>query len=381
MKEDEIAALLAWYERNKRSMPWREDPSPYHVYISEIMLQQTRVEAVRPYYLRFLAELPDIGALAEAREERLLKLWEGLGYYSRARNLKKTAEIVVRDYGGELPKEAEELKKLPGIGDYTAGAISSIAYRQPETAVDGNVLRVLSRLRGDGRNIVEEKTRKAVKEELKQELAEAGLKPELYRIFNQAVMDLGETVCLPNGAPLCEMCPLNGTCIAHKEGKELELPVKTRPKKRRIEKRTVLLIQRGDRVLLKKRPESGLLAGMYEFPNISGHIKREELLAALRTEGTGTTALPEEAAEEILTLPSAKHIFSHIEWEMEGYLVRLPDDGRADAYGEAEITGKTEAEAKPETEETWALREELLQKYSIPSAFRVYTGIALEILG
>ncbi|MBQ9503759.1 MAG: A/G-specific adenine glycosylase [Lachnospiraceae bacterium] len=396
MKKEEISALIAWYEKNKRDLPWREDPSAYHVYVSEIMLQQTRVEAVKAYYLRFLTELPDIEALAAVREERLLKLWEGLGYYSRAKNLKKTAEIVVRDYKGKLPEEAPELRKLPGIGDYTAGAVSSIAYKKAEVAADGNVFRVFARFRGDERNITEDKTRRAVREELKAALRAADLEPERYGIFNQAVMDLGAVVCLPAGAPLCEKCPLNSSCRAHADKKESSLPVKTAPKKRRTEKRTVLILFWGERILIRKRPDTGLLAGMYEFPNLEGHLSEQEVRLALEKIEKGMSAAADEAQKicpdlrkeqsgvwpgmeeiEILRLPRARHIFSHIEWDMEGYLIRFPaNSANAPGSPNTPAAGKSFA-----GEAIWACREELSENYSIPTAFKVYTRIALDILG
>ena len=359
----QLKALLSWYEKNKRSLPWRDAPTPYHVYVSEIMLQQTRVEAVKSYYLRFLTELPDLKALAAVQEDRLLKLWEGLGYYTRARNLKKTAELVVRDHGGELPREVSELKKLPGIGDYTAGAISSIAYKQAEVAIDGNALRVFARLRGDERNIAEDKTKQAVRKELKEALVYAGLSPERYSIFNQAVMDLGATICLPTGRPDCENCPLKRTCIAHKEAREQEFPVKTPLKKRRIEKRTVFVVLSGNRILLRKRPETGLLAGMYEFPNVLGHLSEKELEARFGKEEM-----------QLLRLPSARHIFSHVEWEMEGYLVK-PSSG-AEIHGISGLLGEKDLDDR----EVWAAFEELSGKYSVPKAFKLYTQIALDLL-
>ena len=191
---DRIAEpLLAWYDAGRRILPWREEPTPYHVWLSEIMLQQTRVEAVKPYYDRFLQALPDIGSLAAVEEEKLLKLWEGLGYYNRARNLKKAAEIIVSEYGGEMPDDFEKIQSLPGIGSYTAGAVSSIAFGRAYPAVDGNVLRILSRLRADGRDILNAKVKKSVEDEL------FGVMPcDRPGDFNQALMELGAMVCIPS---------------------------------------------------------------------------------------------------------------------------------------------------------------------------------------
>ncbi len=310
---DRIAApLLAWYDRGRRILPWREEPSPYHVWLSEIMLQQTRVEAVKPYYDRFLQALPDIGSLAAVDEEKLLKLWEGLGYYNRARNLKKAAQILVSEYGGQMPDDYEKIMSLPGIGSYTAGAVSSIAFGKARPAVDGNVLRVLSRLRADDRDILNANVKKSVEEEL------ADVMPaDRPGDFNQALMELGAMVCIPNGAPKCDVCPWNGLCRARAEGRTGELPQKTKKKPRSIEKKTILVIQDAECVALRKRPEKGLLAGMYEFPSMEGHCGEERVLAYLRELGLSPLRIRE--------LPPAKHVFTHKEWHMTGFLVRVDE--------------------------------------------------------
>ena len=266
--------LLQWYRRNRRELPWRQNPTPYRVWVSEIMLQQTRIEAARGYFERFMAALPDVFALAEASEETVLKLWEGLGYYSRARNLHKTAKRIVSDYGGHFPETAAELRKLPGIGDYTAGAIASIAFDQKESAVDGNVLRVYSRLERCGENIGDAKLKKRVGEELRAIYPECGCGD-----FTSALMELGETVCLP-GMPRCLLCPLREVCAAHAAGEETLYPVMPEKKKRRIERRNVLLYIKGDRVALRKRPETGLLAGLWEYP--AGDVPAATVPAPLR---------------------------------------------------------------------------------------------------
>ena len=310
---DRIAApLLAWYDNGRRILPWREDPTPYHVWISEIMLQQTRVEAVKPYFERFVKELPDVKALAECGEEQLLKLWEGLGYYNRVRNMQTAAKQIMQEYHGELPDDYEELLKLKGIGRYTAGAIASIAYGRPVPAVDGNVLRVLSRAAGDGRDIMAQ----SVKSNMEQQL-QAVIPQEKAGMYNQALMELGATVCLPNGEPQCDKCPWQDMCIARKEERIAELPVKKKPKKRRIEERTVFLIRDGEKIVLKKRPSKGLLAGMYEFPNESGYMDRKEVVSYV--DKMNLTPLYVER------LPDAKHIFSHVEWHMAGYLIRVEE--------------------------------------------------------
>ena len=283
--------LLEWYRRNRRALPWRENPTAYRVWVSEIMLQQTRIEAARGYFERFMTALPDVYALAAADEETVLKLWEGLGYYSRARNLHKTAKIIVSEYGGTFPQTAAELRKLPGIGDYTAGAIATIAFDQRESAVDGNVLRVYSRVERCGENIGDAKLKKRVGEELRLIYPETGCGD-----FTSALMELGETVCLP-GAPRCLLCPLGDCCAAHAAGEEALYPVMPEKKKRRIERRNVLLYIKGDTVALRKRPDTGLLAGLWEYPD--GDVP--------------------EGAENC---GSAKHIFTHVEWHMEGYICR-----------------------------------------------------------
>ena len=255
--------LIDWCAAVLRPLPWRLSPTPYHVWISEIMLQQTRIEAVIPYYARFLEALPDVAALAAAEEDRLLKLWEGLGYYSRARNLQKAAKLVMADFGGELPREAAKLKTLPGIGDYTAGAIASIAYGEPEPAVDGNVLRVMTRLLARSDDVMLPKTRADISALLR----EVYPRGEAAGLLTEGIMELGETLCLPNAAPKCEACPLKELCRASLAGETERYPVKSPPKARRIEQRTVLLLRCGERYAVRKRTGKGLLAGLWEFPN------------------------------------------------------------------------------------------------------------------
>ena len=309
---DIASRLLPWYDEHKRQLPWRADPTPYRVWISEIMLQQTRVEAVKPYFDRFLKELPDIAALAEVPEERLLKLWEGLGYYSRARNLKKAAREIMERFDGVMPGEVSGLLTLPGIGPYTAGAISSIAYGRPAPAVDGNVLRVMARFRADERDMTNQPVKRGVEEELA-----AVIPAERPGDFNQAMMELGATVCLPNGAPRCSECPLSEVCVAHGEGRELDYPKKAPKRKRTIEEKTVLIILDEKKAAFRKRPDSGLLAGMYELPALEGKKKQAEVLALLKEKGLKPV--------RIKKLPAARHIFTHKEWHMTGYAVRVDE--------------------------------------------------------
>ena len=345
-----IEPLLDWFESHARTLPWREDPSPYRVWVSEIMLQQTRVEAVKPYFERFLKALPDVKSLAECEEETLLKLWEGLGYYNRVRNMQAAARTILEEYGGQIPADYEALLKLKGIGHYTAGAIASIAYQIPVPAVDGNVLRVISRVSGDSSDIMKQSVRTAMEEALRNYMPR-----ERPGAFNQALMELGATVCVPNGAPFCQECPWETFCCAHIDQSWDRIPVKSKAKPRKVEKRTVFVIRAGEQVALNKRPDKGLLAGLYEFPNQEGHLTEDEALEWVKSCGISPI--------RIQPLAKAKHIFSHVEWQMIGYAVRVdelshPVDGRpeqADEFLFVEIR---------DTEE----------RYPIPAAFSAYTG-------
>jgi A/G-specific adenine glycosylase len=307
-----VPPLLSWFSENARTLPWRSDPTPYHVWVSEIMLQQTRVEAVKPFYARFLQALPDIAALASCPEDQLLKLWEGLGYYNRVRNMQKAAQVVMERFDGALPARYEELLTLPGIGHYSAGAIASIAYGQPVPAVDGNVLRVISRICENEEDIMKQSVRSRFEAEIG-----AVVPPDAPGAFNQSLMELGATVCVPNGAPLCAVCPVRDLCLAHEKGRETELPVKAAKKGRRIEQRTVLVIRDSARAAIRRRPKRGLLAGLYELPNYSGHLDQEEVLQLVKEHGLSPI--------RIRKLADARHIFSHVEWQMEGYLVLIED--------------------------------------------------------
>ena len=309
-----VESLCLWYEKEKRSMPWRDDATPYHVWLSEIMLQQTRIEAAKAYYDRFTKCLPDIPSLAAVSEEELLKLWEGLGYYNRARNLKKAASLLVERYDGRLPADYDLLLSLPGIGRYTAGAIASIAYGLAEPAVDGNVLRVTMRYLNCDEDIMKMSVRTKMEKQLR-----AIMPKDCPGEFNQALMELGATVCVPNGAPLCEQCPWNSLCLARKEGRIAELPVRTKAKARRIEKRTVLVIRDNDKVAIRKRPEKGLLAGLYELPNVEGRYSQDEIVHLVKDMHLSPI--------RVQKLENAKHIFSHIEWQMEGYAVLVEEAG------------------------------------------------------
>ncbi len=347
-----VKPLLEWYDRGRRILPWREEPTPYHVWLSEIMLQQTRVEAVKPYYDRFLQTIPDPESLACVEEEKLLKLWEGLGYYNRARNLKKAAQMIMDEYGGRMPEQYEALLALPGIGSYTAGAIASIAFGQAYPAVDGNVLRILARLRADDRDVLDAKVKRAVEGELLSVMPK-----DRPGDFNQALMELGATVCIPNGTPKCGDCPWKAFCRARQEGRATEFPKKAKRKPRRIEERTILVIQDADRVALCKRPDRGLLAGMYEFPSLEGHCKERQVASYLRKLGLSPIRIRE--------LPPAKHIFTHKEWHMIGYLVRVDELDRMETGEGAQAFVFVEP-------------EETRTSYPIPSAFAAY-AVQVEI--
>lgn len=305
--------LLEWYAQNSRELPWRENTNAYRVWVSEIMLQQTRVEAVKPYYLRFMAALPDIKALAEVQEETLLKLWEGLGYYSRARNLQRAAKLVMERHGGVLPSDMRQLRDLPGIGPYTAGAIASIAYGVAEPAVDGNVLRVLARLSGSELDIAQPATRVAAEKTVRDMIP-----ADHPGAFNQALMELGACVCLPNAAPFCLQCPVAMLCRAHRDGRETELPVRSKKAARRVEEHTVFVLRQTTCVAVRKRHDSGLLAGLWELPNLPGHLEQGGLVRQLSQWGI----TPIGAIERY----TRKHIFTHVEWHMRVYALDVQAD-------------------------------------------------------
>lgn len=338
-----VEDLLAWYDQCKRDLPWRHTKDPYCIWISEIMLQQTRVEAVKPYYARFMEALPSVRALAEVSEEKLLKLWEGLGYYSRARNLQKAAKSVIEEHGGKLPSAYSSLLSLSGIGEYTAGAIASIAYNERVPAIDGNVLRVLSRICGSYEDITLPQTKKKWQADLFPVI------PARAGDFTQAMIELGATVCVPNGEAKCASCPMAGYCKANQEGIVNELPVRSAKKPRKIEEKTVFLILDGNRTVLHKRPPTGLLAGLYELPNTKGFLDEAASLAYLRSIGFEPLRLHR--------VEDAKHIFTHIEWHMIAYAVRIaPDfDGVDESQGYRLID-----------------HEDLKKNYAIPSAFCAY---------
>lgn len=335
--KDLVQALLPWFDENKRELPWRQDKDPYHVWLSEIMLQQTRVEAVKGYYTRFLQALPSIADLANADDELLHKLWEGLGYYSRVRNLKKAAQVIMDDFGGIFPKEHAQILSLPGIGPYTAGAIASICYDSPTPAVDGNVLRVISRICNEDTPIDSPAYKKSVEQRL------AAIYPARAGDFTQALMELGATLCGPNWTPKCTDCPCVHFCKAHAAGTAASLPVKTPKKAKKEEEKTVFILSCDGCYALQKRPDSGLLAGLWEFPNVPGNLDMEKGLLILKDWGI--------RPGQLLRQVERQHIFTHIRWQMQGLYL--------------EVAEKNEAFV-------WLSAEEIQQQVALPTAFRQF---------
>ncbi len=356
--ENLSAILLAWYDRERRILPWREDPTPYHVWLSEIMLQQTRVDTVIDYYNRFLAELPDVEALANAEEERILKLWQGLGYYSRIRNMHRAAKQVMEEFGGEIPGTPEELRKLSGIGEYVAAAISSIAFQYPAPSVDGNLLRVFARM-----TAYEESIRSTKAKRVAHRYYTEMLPQNRPGDMNQALMDLGATICLPNGMPLCGSCPWARFCESHQTGRELEIPMKEEPKTRKIEKKTMLRIVVDGRVLIRQRPPKGLLANLYELPNEPGWLTEEEAKEVCIRLGYRPT--------RIRKLAPNRRIFTHVEWHLQGYEMEavplMPNGWIASNDSRKEERGQTGSGVP-----FLATESELKERYSLPTAFKAY---------
>jgi len=333
-----VCPLLLWFENNKSDLPWRKDKLPYHIWLSEIMLQQTRIEAVKRYYTRFITELPDIKSLSEVSDEKLLKLWEGLGYYNRARNLKKTAQTIMRQYHGIFPNTYEEILKLSGIGEYTAGAIASICFNEKVTAVDGNVLRVIARLCGSRENVLLSEVKKETQRKLQKIL------PEQSGKFNEALMELGEKICIAKGTPLCEKCPVIEYCTAFKENLTAEIPVRIKPLKRKKEEKTVfLLVDSQNNIAIEKRPPNGLLSELYQFPNVDGFHSTENLQNILKAQGIVFT--------KIHFHKRAKHLFTHIEWQMKSYVVEVTEQSK---------------------NFLWVSETELSEKYPLPTAFKQF---------
>ena len=330
-------ALLPWYDAHKRDLPWRQDREPYHIWLSEIMLQQTRVEAVKGYYARFLKNLPTIEDLANADPELLYKLWEGLGYYSRVRNLKKAAQKIVADYNGVFPREYKDVLALPGIGPYTAGAICSIAFGKPTPAVDGNVLRVMTRLGDDESNIDDPATKRRITEAL------VKIYPERAGDFTQSLMELGATVCGPNTVPDCAHCPCRDFCLGFRNGTATCLPVRNAKRSRKVERKTVLILNCDGKMALVKRPDKGLLASMWQFPELPGWHDLDAVIRKVETLGL-------EIAN-IQRVVERKHIFTHVEWHMRGVYMEL---------------------RTPFVGYTWMSQERIHDHAALPTAFRLF---------
>ncbi|SHI01817.1 A/G-specific DNA-adenine glycosylase [Sporobacter termitidis DSM 10068] len=327
-------ALLAWYNKNARALPWRKDRDPYRVWVSEIMLQQTGAEVVARYYPRFLEAFPTVQALAGADEHALMKRWEGLGYYARARNMQKAARVIAEKYAGVFPDTYEALRELPGVGDYTAGAVASICFDRPTPAVDGNVIRVVARIAGIGDEITD-----AVKKSIAEALR-AIYPTDRPGDFTQSLMELGAVVCLPNGQPRCALCPAAGLCAALRDGTALSLPVKKRKPEKKREERTVFLLSCGGSLALRHRENSGLLGGLWELPNVSGALDEAGAVRQAEAWGTRPAAL--------IKALRRSHIFTHIRWDMVCYEIAC-------------------REKTPDF--TWVTARELRESYALPTAF------------
>ena len=330
-------ALLPWYEENKRDLPWRQDKEPYHIWLSEIMLQQTRVEAVKGYYARFLAALPTVGHLAQCEDEQLFKLWEGLGYYSRVRNLKKAAVVIEQEHGGVFPHEYHQILALPGIGEYTAGAVASIAFDLPVAAVDGNVLRVISRITNDPTPIDSAQYKRLVRKNLET------VYPKSAGDFTQALMELGATLCGPNWKPRCGECPCREFCQGYRMGTAEQLPGKQPKKEKRVEEKTVLILSCDGRYALQKRPDTGLLAGLWQFPDLSGKLQMNAVMEKVEGYGLHT--------RQIIRQVEKKHIFTHVIWDMCGVYLEV---------------------AAPDGPFTWMTEEQIEKTAALPTAYRQF---------
>ncbi len=347
--------FLDWYRKEARDLPWRQNRQPYPVWLSEIMLQQTRVEAVKGYYQRFLEALPDIEALAAASEEQVFKLWEGLGYYRRARNLHRAAQVVASDHQGIFPSDYEGILALPGVGEYTAGAVGSICFGIAKPAVDGNVLRVMARLLDSDEAIDQPAFKKKVSQGLEAVMS-GELKAVLPGDFNQSLMEIGAMVCLPKGLPKCSQCPAQRFCRGHASGRAELLPVRQVKKPRRIEERTIFVLQRGEEIALCRRCDQGLLAGLWELPNVTGRLSPDEAMAQAAAWKVNPAVL-EKALERV-------HVFSHVEWRMIGYFISC-------AAGAEQ--GAVEGQARDQAKElVWTSLHQRRLAHPLPAAFSLF---------
>lgn len=331
--------IIKWYQKNKRELPWRKDTNPYHIWVSEIMLQQTRIEAVIEYYHHFLEKIPDIETLSIIEDEVLLKLWEGLGYYNRARNLKIAAIQIMKDYQGKFPTKYIEIIKLKGIGEYTASAISSICYNEPQVTVDGNVLRVFTRFYNDTRNIDDLKTKKSIREFLQQII------PKESGDFNQGLMEIGEVICIPNGVPKCSICPLQKDCLAYQNNTYQELPIRKEKIKKKEENYTILLFQYQDEYAIYQRKEESLLNNLWAFPHLEGFLTLKKLKSYLQEQKI--------EYQQIQQGIQSTHIFTHKKWNMISYQIKITTKNKLPQY-------------------TWKKLSEIKKEYPIPTAYKSF---------
>lgn len=308
--ENCVNDILVWYQAHRRELPWRRDKDPYHVWISEIMLQQTRIEAVITYYKKFMDKLPTVYELANVEDDELLKLWEGLGYYNRVRNLKKAAQMIISEYDGVFPTTYQQLINLPGIGEYTASAIASICFLEKQVTVDGNVMRVYTRFYNDFSNISKESTRKMIQRNLLE------IVPKESGNFNEGMMEIGEQVCIPNGMPKCELCPLVNHCLSYRNRNYFEFPVRDEKKEKPITVFTVLVFVWNNKTLVQKRTAPGLLHNLFEFVNVEGLKDEKEVLAISNTYGV---------VSSIKKSITYTHVFTHKKWEMHSYFIFMDE--------------------------------------------------------
>ncbi len=340
-------AILGWYDGRMRDLPWRGTRDPYRIWVSEIMLQQTRAETVIPYYERFMAAWPDVCALAAADEADVLKCWEGLGYYSRARTLHSAAKRVASELGGAFPADAAGLSALPGVGEYTAGMVASIAYGEPSPAIDGNQIRVLSRLFRMDRPARSRDGMAALRQ-----FADALIERDRPGDFNQALMDLGSAVCRPK-SPDCEACPASGFCLARQIGCQSRLPVLPERQAQRVERRGVAIVVSGGHALVAQRPRSGLLGGLWTFPNYLDAMSADAVAEALAESGISVRFAGKFADVE--------HVFTHLRWVQTGYGYRAVDRPRVDGMRWVDAEG--------------------LMGLAVPAAHWVFREMALEMMG
>ena len=362
-KSSQIAeSLLRWFEVNRRELPWRTVRTPYGTWVSETMLQQTRVTTVIPYFIRFLTLFPDIPSLAAAPLEDVYKVWEGLGYYSRASNLQKGAKYCTEHFSGELPGDYGKLLSIPGIGPYTAGAIASLAFGLGEPAVDGNVIRVFSRLFALFVYPQDSKARSLVSAHVRDLLPE-----DHAGDFNEAVMDLGASVCTP-GNPACGYCPISSYCAAFLIGRQAELPLRKPKKEVPVISYTIVVLKKGGKLFIRRRPDTGLLANLFEFPSYPEFMDQNQIKDHLFRD----FAVHSDQIISINELGGASHTFSHLKWEMKGYLVELSEEKSANE----KISRPLLFAEKAVQGDFYPI--EAIRKQAFPSALKAYTSIVLK---